>query len=377
MKRIALVLAMVLAPVSAFAQCSGVFPAGTVCGAVVQGPPKPIQASSIANVNLIVGTTTVSGINLEVLTVNAGKLAQYTNTQLTALINLATSALSGALPAWPNNITTYFRGDGTYATLNCAALTTPCITGNQTITISGDVSGVGATSILTAVSPNAITNAKLAQALPNTFKGNTGSAIANVGDNTFPDCPDTGGNHLNKASGLAVTCGTTTTGSAVVLLNTLTASSSISLSDTTSFTGTYTSYQIVFSGILPNIGATSCLVRVHSGGTFQATSYLSTYGGNAGGGAFFGNSSTVSVPCSDLASTSTSGGGISGTIVLYNPSTSALHNLMGDFTYFNGTSITRIVSGGYWNSVAVVDGIQISFTAGGVQLGTIKIYGVL
>lgn len=43
-------------------------------------------------------------------------------TQLTTLINPATASLSGALPAWPNNTTTFFRGDGSYQTLNCAAL---------------------------------------------------------------------------------------------------------------------------------------------------------------------------------------------------------------------------------------------------------------
>lgn len=51
-----------------------------------------------------------------------GTCATLTNTQLTALINLATASLPGALPAWPNNTATYFRGDGTYATLNFAAL---------------------------------------------------------------------------------------------------------------------------------------------------------------------------------------------------------------------------------------------------------------
>lgn len=70
---------------------------------------------------------------------------------LTALINPATASLSGALPAWPGNTTTYFRGDGTYATLNCAALTTPCLTANQTVTLSGDATGSGATAITTVV----------------------------------------------------------------------------------------------------------------------------------------------------------------------------------------------------------------------------------
>jgi hypothetical protein len=52
----------------------------------------------------------------------AGACATLTNAQLTALINMATPSLSGALPAWPNDVTKFFRGDGTYATLNVAAL---------------------------------------------------------------------------------------------------------------------------------------------------------------------------------------------------------------------------------------------------------------
>lgn len=51
-----------------------------------------------------------------------GTFGGLTNAQLTALINPATATLSGALPAWPNNTSTFFRGDGTYVTLNCAAL---------------------------------------------------------------------------------------------------------------------------------------------------------------------------------------------------------------------------------------------------------------
>lgn len=81
----------------------------------------------------------------------SGAFAGITNTALTALINPATASLKGALPAWPGNTTTYFRGDGTYVTLNCAALTTPCLTANQTITLSGDVIGSGATAITTTL----------------------------------------------------------------------------------------------------------------------------------------------------------------------------------------------------------------------------------
>lgn len=63
-----------------------------------------------------IGAATVLG------SVAGGTPAALTQTQLTALVNSASATLSGALPAWPGNTTTFFRGDGTYATLNAAAL---------------------------------------------------------------------------------------------------------------------------------------------------------------------------------------------------------------------------------------------------------------
>lgn len=79
--------------------------------------------SAPATVPLTVGVTPInSAVNGNVLYANGTVLGQYSNTQLTALINPATNTLSGALPAWPNDTTKFFRGDGSYVTLNCAAL---------------------------------------------------------------------------------------------------------------------------------------------------------------------------------------------------------------------------------------------------------------
>lgn len=41
--------------------------------------------------------------------------------QITALINTVTASLPGLIPAFPNTTTSYFRGDGTYQTHNCAS----------------------------------------------------------------------------------------------------------------------------------------------------------------------------------------------------------------------------------------------------------------
>lgn len=66
------------------------------------------------------GGGTPGGSNGQVQFNNSGSFGGLTNTQLTADINVATASLSGALPAWPNNTTTFLRGDGTYAAVPTA-----------------------------------------------------------------------------------------------------------------------------------------------------------------------------------------------------------------------------------------------------------------
>jgi hypothetical protein len=62
------------------------------------------------------------GANTALCSVAGGTPIACTQAQLTAMLNLATASLPGALPAWPNNITTFLRGDGTYQALNFAAI---------------------------------------------------------------------------------------------------------------------------------------------------------------------------------------------------------------------------------------------------------------
>jgi len=87
------------------------------------------------------GGGTPGGSSGQVQYNNSGAFGGLTNTQLTADINVATASLSGALPAWPNNTTTYFRGDGTYVTHNCAALTDSGTGCSATISLYALLSG--------------------------------------------------------------------------------------------------------------------------------------------------------------------------------------------------------------------------------------------
>lgn len=61
------------------------------------------------------------------------------------------------------------------------------LTGNETITLSGDVTGSGATAITATIASNAVTNAKLAQVATATFKGRTTAGTGNVEDLTMTE----------------------------------------------------------------------------------------------------------------------------------------------------------------------------------------------
>lgn len=81
-------------------------------GGAAHGPFIP----SGGTIGLTVGSTTIgSGTSTRVLYDNAGVLGEYTNTQLTALINSFSSSLSGAAPASGGGSTNFLRADGTWA----------------------------------------------------------------------------------------------------------------------------------------------------------------------------------------------------------------------------------------------------------------------
>lgn len=125
---IALVLALTSAP--AVAQVNP----GTQPLSIAKGGTAGATASAArTNLGLIIGTNVEAwNTNLDCLAAlasngvlqrtGAGTCAALTNAQVTALINTATASLSGAVPAWPNNTVTFFRGDGTYASVGIAAI---------------------------------------------------------------------------------------------------------------------------------------------------------------------------------------------------------------------------------------------------------------
>lgn len=148
MKRIALCTLALLASIGAALPQSGQFPAATVWGnpSASRAQPKAMTASEVVGILPLVsgdiyvgsgsGLAVARALSGDCTLANTGAItctktggvafgpgATAANAAaLTALINLSTASLSGAESAWPNNTTTFRRGDGTWATLNCAAL---------------------------------------------------------------------------------------------------------------------------------------------------------------------------------------------------------------------------------------------------------------
>lgn len=166
-----------------------------------------------------------------------------------------------------------------------------------------------------------------------------------------------------------------------VLLNTLTASSSAQLDDTTSLTSTYGEYEIVFENLVPATNATAlqCLYQVS--GTFQTSGYIALCNNlnTSGAGA---SSETTQIPITrssgDLSSTAANGG-YSGTARIYNPagtsSAKLWHGTGGAFQTTTSNAGSFITSG-YYNAATAVTGLRFKMASGNIASGVIRIYGV-
>lgn len=366
MKKILLALALWLTPLAAIAQCNGVFPANTLCGNLTGSPAPP---SAFTASGTVVGP--VSSV--------IGHFATWANItgSLLADFNLyaASNVWTGA-----NNFTSTFQINGNTVTWPPFVGTIPFLGINQTWTGNNTFS-TGTDNFTGTFQIGGVT-VTLPISVPN---GGTGNITATA--HSLP---------INEGTSAQVNTGTGTTGQCLVsngasadpgyiggcrvLLATLTASSSATLSDTTHITSAYADYEIVLSNILPATNATICEINVHVSGVFQTTGYVSVTVGSAGGGTV-NNTPTTYIPCGTGTTSSSSGGTpISCTIKLYAAAgTTAPKNLIGTCIGANssaGVNLTTI--GGSWNgSNAVVDGFQLQFSSGNIASGIVKIYGIL
>jgi hypothetical protein len=158
------------------------------------------------------------------------------------------------------------------------------------------------------------------------------------------------------------------------LLNTLTASNSASLQDTTSITSEFTSFEIEWENITPATTAVGLELRVISGGSVQTAGYFA----NDTIGSGLNEAVTTFIPLTRQGSLSNANGA-SGNIKVGNLNTNAIHFWFGNISYLatGNTAVQQGTTGGAWVSTPPITGIQILVSSGNIASGTIKIYGII
>jgi hypothetical protein len=166
----------------------------------------------------------------------------------------------------------------------------------------------------------------------------------------------------------------------MVLLNTLIASSSASLSDTTSLTSAYSRYLIVFENLIPSATSAQMQMLLQVGGVFQTSGYQAvnqSVNNGSGGGR---DNETAFIPLSNSATTAVpnSGFGYCGEANIITPSNASIQKAVyGTGTqYQSGAGVyTGTFAGSFVTTTAAVTGFEVLFSTGNIASGVIKIYG--
>lgn len=188
-------------------------------------------------------------------------------------------------------------------------------------------------------------------------------------------------NATNITSGTLSNARLPSSNSTRVLLNTLSASSSSALSDTTSLTAAYLIYDIEFDQVLPGTSAATFMMQIQSGGTFPATSYSASIFNNDGSGSATVQF-TTGIGLSSVSGTgrspATSGCGINGRITIMNPAGGGYKGIVGNVMHSNTGSAgpTFVSIAGVWTGgTGAITGAQFYFSSGNIASGSINIYG--
>lgn len=182
-----------------------------------------------------------------------------------------------------------------------------------------------------------------------------------------------------QVSGYPKWAGGGSAGGTLVALNTLTASASASLSDTTSLTSTYSTYILTLNNLVVATAAAQLQLTVHTGGAFSATGYDSNVFGYKDTTQVAGNQITTFIPLSSTDTANTVAGAISGFLIVSGVSGTANPKCWtGMVSYSNSTPATAAyICTGHQGSVnTAVDGFKIAASAGNLTSGTVQVYGI-
>ncbi len=160
---------------------------------------------------------------------------------------------------------------------------------------------------------------------------------------------------------------------APVLLNTLTASNSANLQDTSSITATYDHYELVIEGLICATSSQGLTLLSHSNGSFQNSSYLTATTGS------ISTSPTGGIALTQPAESQIDGG-FFGQARIYQPSLTAAPKTWvgsGGYTTSTGPSPRAVIFYGLWNGGnTAVDGFEVLCNSGNITSGSIRVYGL-
>lgn len=333
--------------------------------AVGQTAADPICRTISGDVTIDASGVTAIGSNK----VTLGMLATLTADSFIG--NLTGSAATPGAYTFPNCPSALIYSTATH-TLGCSAMA-----GTGTVTdvtcgtgLSGGVIIGSGTCSITAPIPTNLGGTGVVSPTAHTIPINEGSsAQSNTGTGTLGQALTSNGAGVDpsfKSGGWT-------------LLNTLTASSSATLSDTTNITSSYREYLIEFENLVPATNSVTANLQVYSGGSFQTTGYISSimYSSSTAVAAS-GQTTAVFLSTPSNISSTASVGGTSGYVQLSNPSgTSFPKHIFGIGVDVNGgTSIAYPhTTGGMWNNTAAITGFQILMSSGNIATGVVRLYG--
>ena len=180
------------------------------------------------------------------------------------------------------------------------------------------------------------------------------------------------------------------TGSSLVLISTVTASSSATVEFTSGIDSTYKEYIIKYINVHPATDNQDFTVNFRDGSTAydatKTTTFFTAHHAEDDSPATLqystGNDIAQGTGVQNLAYavTNVNDGSVSGTLHLFDPSSttfvkhfiSTANGMVDD----GGIMTNNFYVAGYCNTTTAIDGVQFSMSSGNIDAGTIKMYGV-
>ena len=197
------------------------------------------------------------------------------------------------------------------------------------------------------------------------------------------------GSTLNINSGATIANSGTATGfgaSGFVLIETITASDSSSLDFVTGIDGTYDTYALVLTDLVPTVNGANLYIRVTENATdFKAgaadyeVSNVVLLSGVAGFSSAL-NSVGVAQMQAASANSNVDGEGMNGIIYAFGPSGTAMHQFQAFISCMSNDvtpmAMMSIMLGTYNGSTNAIDGFQLVMSSGNITSGVVALYGL-